>query len=280
MVPPPGTPYRLQERALALGYDVYIGGVYAFHFDSTLSVDEHSYMVTLAGGTTGLIGRMFSWQADMRSAGGIASAKPAPAGLSSHTFESATSWQGKPRKTTLRFRDDGKYEVALDPPEEAQTVQADGALPAVLPAGTLDPVAASLSALAQSARDGACARQQTVFDGRRYYELVVRDGDGDNVAPPNHLSAYAGPALKCRIAMKRLAGFAKRRYAQYWDDESGALPTIWSAALVRGMPLVPVRFSAPIAIAGNIGSLMIHIVRAEVREDGATRTILDLDRKR
>jgi hypothetical protein len=279
-VPPPGSPSRLEDRALGLGYDVYIGGLYAFHFEATLSIDDHSYNVALAGGTTGFIGRMFSWQADMRSAGAIASAKPAPSGLAASTFESATTWQGKPRTTILRFRDNGRYDVTLEPAEEAATVQADGAPPAVLPAGTLDPVAASIAALAGSARDGSCAREQTVFDGRRYYELIVRDGDGDNVALPNHLSAYSGPALKCRVAMKRLAGFSKRRYAQYWDDETGTLPTIWSAALVPGMPLVPVRFLAPINVTGNLGSLMVHLVHAEVREGDTARTLLNLDKKR
>jgi hypothetical protein len=280
MLPPPGSAYRLNDRALALGYDVYIGGIYAFHFDTTLSVDDHSYDVTVQGGTTGFIGRMFSWQANMRSAGGLASANPSPVGFAASTFESATTWQGKPRKTVLRFHDDGRYDVVLDPPEEAEAVNADGDAPAVLPAGTLDPVAASIAALAGSTRDGVCARQETVFDGKRYYQLVVRDGDGENVAPPNHLSAYSGPALKCRIAMKRLAGFAKRRYSQYWDDESGSLPTIWSAPLVPDMPMVPVRFLAPINMAGNLGSLMIHIVHAELRDGGTTRTILDLEKKR
>jgi hypothetical protein len=279
MVSPPGAAYRLDGRTLGLGYDVYIGGIYAFRFEAALSVDDRSYDVVLDGGTTGFLGRMFSWQAHMRSEGAIASSQPAPAGLSSTTYESATTWQGKPRKTTLRFTGGGRYEVSLEPPEEAASVAADGAPPSELPSGTMDPVAASIAALAGAARDGACARRQTVFDGKRYYELIVRDGDGDNVASPNHLSAYAGPALKCRIAMRRLAGFSKRRYAQYWDDETGSLPTIWSASLVPGMPMVPVRFLAPINVTGNIGSLMVHLVHAEVREGATTRTILDLAKR-
>jgi hypothetical protein len=80
--------------------------------------------------------------------------------------------------------------------------------------------------------------------------------------------------------MRRLAGFTKRRYAQYWDDQSSDLPTIWSAALAPGMPLVPVRFLAPIHVAGNLGSMMIHLVHAEVREGGSTRTIVDIADKR
>jgi hypothetical protein len=280
MLPPPGSAYRLNGRALGLGYDVYIGGVYAFHFDALLSVDDHTYDIELQGGTIGFIGRMFSWQANIRSTGGFASDKPTPTNLAAGTFESANMWQGKPHRTTLRFHDDGRYDVALDPPEEAQTVRADGAPPDVLPAGTLDPVAASIAALTASARDGACARRETVFDGKRYYELIVRDGDGDDVVPPSHLSAYSGPALKCRFAMKRLAGFSTRRYAQFWDDEKGTLPTIWSASIVPEMPLVPVRFLAPINIAGNLGSLMAHLVHADVRENGTTKTLLDLEKKR
>ncbi|HTI86773.1 MAG TPA: DUF3108 domain-containing protein, partial [Alphaproteobacteria bacterium] len=189
MLPPPGSAYRLNDRALGLGYDVYIGGIYAFHFDATLSVDDRSYDVVLRGGTTGFIGRMFSWQADLRSAGGLASAKPVPEGLAAATFESAATWRGTPHRTTLRFHGDGRYDVALEPPEDAENVRADGAPPELLPTGTLDPVAASIAALAGSARDGTCSRQETVFDGKRYYQLIVRDGDGENAAPQNHLSA-------------------------------------------------------------------------------------------
>ncbi|MGE5537383.1 MAG: DUF3108 domain-containing protein [Gemmatimonas sp.] len=280
MVAPPGAGYRLNDRTLVLTYDVYIGGLHAFRFDATVGVDDRSYEVALDGGTSGVIGRLFSWRASLRSDGAVASTQPVPAGLSAARFESATAWQGKPRRTSLTFTGDGRYDVALEPPEDADSVREDGGLPSILPPGTMDPVAASLAALSASARDGACARRLPVFDGKRYYELIVRDGDGDNVVPPSHLSAFSGPALKCRIAMRRLAGFSKRRYAQYWDDESSDLPTIWSAALAPGMPLVPVRFLAPIHIAGNLGTMVIHIVHAELRAGAGTRVLVDQPRAR
>lgn len=273
-------PIKPHERVLALRYDVFIGGFYVFGFDASVGLDRGAYAVALDGGTRGLIGRLWTWRMGLDSTG----AAPSQADLIPAEFVNVTEWRGKTRRTTVRFASAGRYALERDPLEPAQERDADtdDTLPASLPEGTMDPVAASLAALVASARDGACERRIPVFDGKRRYDLIVRDGDGATTLHPSNLSAYAGPALSCRIALNRISGFSSRRYAHYWDDDGGNLPVIWSASLAPdltpALPMVPVRFMAPISIGGNIGTMMIHLVHAELRENDSTRVLVELKR--
>lgn len=266
----------LAPRALALRYDVFVGGFYTFGFDVSLGLESDAYEVTVDGGTRGLIGQLFTWRMNMGAQGKLESLVPTPSGFAPARFDNLTEWRGKPRRTTLRFIGHGSYEVDRDPseiPEERDPEE--GELPVSLPAATMDPVAASLVALSASARDGACERRIPVFDGKRRYDLIVRGGDGETSLPPSNFSAYAGPALSCRIGIMRISGFSKRRNnTQQWDDGSSNPPVIASAKLAPGLPLVPVRFIATI----NLGTMVVHLVHAELRENGATRTIAELTR--
>ena len=266
-----------ETRALTLRYDAYVGGFYAFGFDVTLGLDPKAYGVAVEGGTRGLVGRLFAWRTHLTAEGGLASSSPLPSGLAPVRFDTVTEWRGKPRRTTLRFMGRGRYAVEREPaePSAARSDGDEDELPDSLPAGAMDPVAASVAALTASARDGACERRVPVFDGKRRYDLVVHDGGGPTSLMPSHVSAYAGPALSCRIAIERISGFSKRRRnAQQWGDDSSTPPTIWVARLTPDMPLVPVRFMASI----DFGTLVLHLVRAEARENGATRTIAELKR--
>ena len=267
---------QTKARILALRYDVFIGGIYAFGFDTTLRVDSGGYVATTEGGTRGAVAQLFAWRSNMSSRGKLGALAPTPSGLAPARFDNVSEWQGKPKRTTLRFMGRGRYAVEHDPVEPASTVPdpEEGVLPASLPAGAMDPVAASVAALSASARDGACERRIPVFDGKRRYDLIVREGDGEVPLPPSNFSAYTGPALSCRIGIKRISGFSKRRNAHYWDEASTNPPVIWGAPLAPGMPLVPVRFMATI----NLGTMVVHLVHAELSENGATRTIAALKR--
>jgi hypothetical protein len=266
-----------ETRALTLRYDAYVGGFYAFGFDVTLGLDSKAYDVAVEGGTRGVVGKLFAWRTHLSSEGGLAASSPLPSGLAPVRFDNVTEWRGKPRRTTLRFMGRGRYAVERDPaePPASRSGSDDDTMPASLPAGAMDPVAAAVAALAASARDGACERRVPVFDGKRRYDLLVHDGDGPTSLTPSHFSAYAGPALSCRIAIARISGFSKRRRnAGQWDEASGNLPTIWVARLMPDMPLVPVRFMASI----DLGTLVLHLMRAEARESGTTRILAELRR--
>lgn len=273
---PMRVPLKTHERVLALRYDVYVGGFYVFGFDASVGLDHGTYAVAVDGGTRGLIGRFWTWRLGLTSTGTALS----PADLVPAEFDSTSEWRGKPRRTTVRFASAGHYAIERDPvePSPDRDGESDDELPASLPVGTMDPVAASLAALTASGRDGTCERRIPVFDGKRRYDLIVHDGEGATTLHPSNFSAYAGPALSCRIALDRISGFSARRTAHYWDDDGGNLPTIWAASLAAGLPMVPVRFMAPINIAGNLGTMVIHLVHAEVQEGGESRALAEMKR--
>lgn len=267
---------QTKGRTLALRYDVFIGGVYVISFDATLGIDRAGYAVTTEGGTRGSVAQLFPWHTSLNSRGKLGAQTPTPNGFAPARFDNVSEWQGKPRRTTLRFTGRGRYAVEHDPAEPPSTGRGpdEGALPASLPVGAMDPLTASVAALSASARDGACERRIPVFDGKRRYDLIVRDGDGEVSLPPNNVAAYAGPALSCRIGIKRISGYSKQRNAHYWDETSTNPPAIWSANLAPGMPLVPVKFMATV----TFGTMVVHLVHAEFRENGATHTIAELKR--
>ena len=271
-----GAPLKLHERVLALRYDVYVGGFYVFGFDASVGLDRGTYAVTLEGDTRGLIGRFWTWRLGLSSTG-VASS---PSDLAPAEFDSTSEWRGKPRRTTVRFTGGGHYAIERDPsePTDERDADTDNTLPTSLPVGTMDPIAASLAALAASGRDGTCERRIPVFDGKRRYDLIVHNDEGTTTLHPSNFSAYAGPALTCRIALDRISGFNARRTAHYWDDDGGNLPVIWAASLASGLPMVPVRFMAPVTIVGNVGTMVIHLVHAEVQEKETTRVLAEMNR--
>jgi hypothetical protein len=265
-----------KARALALRYDVFIGGVYVITFDATVGLDRSGYSARAEGGTRGSIAQLFPWNTTLSSRGKLGALTPTPNAFAPERFDDVSEWQGKTRRTTLRFTGRGRYVVEHDPaePPSAESDADEGVLPASLPSGAMDPFAAAVAALSASAQDGACARHIPVFDGKRRYDLIVRDGDGEVNLPPSPVSAYTGPALSCRIGIKRISGYGKRRANHYWDETSTNPPTIWAADLAPGMPLVPVKLMATVVF----GTMSANLVHAEVRENGATRTLADLKR--
>jgi hypothetical protein len=213
------------------------------------------------------------------SEGHVASADPSLLGIVPENFDNVAEWHHKAKRTTVRFAGAGRYSIEHDPPEAESDNDSNGdALPKALPAGIMDPVSASVAALADSARDGSCERRVPVFDGKRRYDLMVHDGGGEATLARSHLSAYTGPALSCRIAVEPISGFSKKRRYVHWEDAGSGNnnPTVWAAQLAPDLPLVPVRFLASLDIGGNVSTMVVHLVHAEVRDDGGTRVLADL----
>ena len=220
------------------------------------------------GRTRGLLGQFWTWRNRLTSEGRMSAVPPMSGQLAPIAFTNVSEWRGTSRRITVHFAGYGSYAVERHPSDDNRD-EDDGALPDSLPLGTLDPVSAAVSALSDSAQDARCERHLPVFDGKRRYDLTVHEGEGTVKLDPSHFSAYAGVALSCRISIKRISGFTARRSARYWDDDGGSWPTIWAAQLEPDMPLVPVRFLASI----NIGTMVVHLVHAEVRDGGESRPI-------
>ena len=249
----------MPARVADLTYEIYLGGLHIFTFDVDMTLRPDRYRVTAAGGTRGVIGWLYKWDTNLTAEGFDRNGRIEP-----HRYVAETNWQSNQRTTQLSFMAGGRYDLQQTPPPEPDP-DVEGALPDVLPEGTVDPLTFALAATRTLERSGRCDQTVPVFDGRRRFDLTVRQ-TGQTSLPPSGHSIYQGPAVRCSFSMKRISGFRKSgRTSRQWDAGSAAPPIIWVASIRQDLPPVPVRYEGAIAL----GHIVIHLTKAEVRTEPA-----------
>lgn len=257
----PSGPARAAEassaRIVDLTYDVYLGGLHIFTFDVDMTLRPDRYRVTAEGGTRGAIGWLYKWDMKLAADGLDRNGRIEP-----DRYVAESDWQRNQRTVQLGFTEGGRYELRQDPPPEPDPDIAGG-LPETLPAGTLDPLSFALAAGRALQESGRCDQTVPVFDGRRRFDLTVKQVE-ETTLPPNSYSIYQGPAVRCSFSMKRISGFRKSwRTSRQWDAGSAAPPTIWVAPIRQDLPPVPVRYEGEIAL----GTMVVHLTNAAVRTE-------------
>jgi hypothetical protein len=244
-------------RVMGLSYEVYLGGMHIFSMDVDMALRPDGYSVAAAGGTRGMIGWIYKWDIKVAAEGRDEAGSIRPS-----VYESATDWQKNPRSTRLAFAGQGSYDVQRTPVEPPDPDD-DNEMPSQLPENTVDPLSLAVAATRALAANGQCAQTLPVFDGKRRYDLTIKDL-GEATIPPNRYSIYNGPATRCGFTMQRISGFNKKySRSRQWDEDSDAPPTIWMAQVHEGVPPVPVRYEGAIAL----GNMVIHLTKAEVRSE-------------
>ena len=113
-------------------------------------------------------------------------------------------------------------------------------------------------------RSNRCSVREPVFDGRRRYNLVLKQLGQDHIQR-NDYSPFSGPALRCSIEIERIAGYRRNFKPSKWRKTDGA--TIWIGRVFRNVPPVPVRME----LETVLGALRAHLVRATLTEGGQIR---------
>lgn len=246
-------------RVMDLSYEVYLGGMHIFSMDVDMALRPDGYSVAAAGGTRGMIGWIYKWDVKVAAEGQDQAGDIRPL-----VYQSALDWQKNPRVTRLAFTGNGAYDVQRTPPPEPDPDD-DNSLPSQLPENTVDPLSLAVVATRALAANGQCAQTLPVFDGKRRYDLTIKDL-GEATIAPNRYSIYHGPATRCGFTMERISGFNKKySRSRQWDADSDAPPTIWMAQVHEGVPPVPVRYEGAIAL----GNMVVHLTKAEVRREQA-----------
>lgn len=247
----------LAGRVMDLSYEVYLGGMHIFSMDVDMALRPDGYSVAAAGGTRGMIGWIYKW--DIKAA---AEGSDEAGAIRPRLYQSATDWQKNPRSTRVAFAAKGSYDVQRTPAEPPDPDD-DTEMPSQLPENTVDPLSLAVAATRALAANGQCAQTLPVFDGKRRYDLTIKDL-GEAKIPPNRYSIYHGPATRCGFTMQRISGFNKKySRSRQWDQDSDAPPTIWMAQVHEAVPPVPVRYEGAIAL----GNMVIHLTKAEVRSE-------------
>ncbi len=218
-------------RHLALNYDIYVGGLRTLNisYDALLKQDEYDMKMALKG--RGVLDWWFSWTMKAFSEGKVAEGAivPVRAGADS-------SWSGKRRQTRITYVSNGLPKVEITPtPEDAEKRPK---VPAELRREARDLAGAVLAALTRVGRTGRCDVREPVFDGRRRYDLLL-EHLGEDRLEASRYSPFAGPALRCRVSVDRIAGYREGEGQSRWRSKDEA--TIWLGRPFEGSLPVPVQ---------------------------------------
>lgn len=225
-----------------LSYAAYAKGLNFLNLDAEYTITPRDYRVRLAHRTAGTIGALFRGEQETRVEGRFVGDRPAPA-----RFFSAGHFRGQQRVTQIDYPAGAPVIRQMQPPNDQEREP----VPEAMQAGTVDTISAMAQLVRQVNATGRCEGRSTTFDGRRLSALSVRTA-GQEVLEPSSRSSYSGPALRCEIEGRLLAGFRN-------DDrrDEAARPrrgSAWFARVQPDGPLVPVRltFEAPFAGAATL----------------------------
>ena len=112
---------------------------------------------------------------------------------------------------------------------------------------TQDPISALLLPT-MSATASPCDRSLPLFDGRRRYDLQLRE---DGMTEMNGgENAYSGPAMRCTVGMLPVAGYERKTLIKLLAREDSI--RVWLAPLEGGDVWIPVRMTLRTPFGGAV----------------------------
>jgi hypothetical protein len=197
--PPPAEP-TVQGSGPAstvqLVWQVYLGGFNLGNIGIKSSFAGNSYSAVSRLKTAGVVNSFYEAIIDATSVGGVNGA-----GLSPQKYDSNTNNEKTNQKVGLTYSSSG-IQLFSDPPYNTERFP----VTEEQKRGTLDPLSGlvfALSGISQSAAK-PCGETVRVFDGRRRYDIELNYVGQDKVKTDG---GYSGPAVKCTVIYKQLAGF-------------------------------------------------------------------------
>jgi hypothetical protein len=244
---------------VSLSYHLWEGGLHVISFETRLERGESTYSVGFSARTEGLVKLLYPYKLKARTEG-IANGE----GLKPTRYRSTSQKRGKKRRQDITYLSDGSLEIRLEPQRHAERLRD---VPEWLMWGTLDPATAVFSIIEAFARLDRCEGRVPVYDGRRRYDLVVTEV-GTRRVEPNSYGIYSGPATVCRVEVKPLAGFKKKKKKRSDRDVPSTLK-VWMASVDEGELAVPVRLEG----RTGLGHMVLHLVesRQQARVERAAR---------
>ncbi len=230
------TPARAGE-VVNMRYDVEIAGTRIMQIAYHVDLDKTGYQSTLDAESRGILDLFSSINLDMKGSGRIDGSQLAP-----RSFEMGSSKRGKDRQVSVTWTSDrlplAKRSFALKDGREKD-------IAAHLNAGIADPLTALLK---QGVLAGArpCTGTERVFNGEEVYDLAFSVDKPDTFASSDG-GVYRGPALKCLVTYRPVAGLSDKKMQKLRKDPPQF--NIWFAPVAsRSMGTLYV----PVAVAGKL----------------------------
>jgi len=233
------TPGALRAQPVQLTYAGYVAGLKIFAFTATADLGGGSYRVETAYRTSGLLGAFVSGDLHTLATGRWRGGDAVPV-----LYQTWGIWRGDKREVLIEYVAGQPNVRVTIPPiagEREPVSLADQA-------DTIDTLSGFAHLTRQVNETGKCAAQARMFDGRRLVAVTVVDR-GMETLEPDSAAMQAGPALRCDMTSRQIAGFA-------FDDGRDPLATetrgtLWYARPLIGAPMMPVRMSFELHLFGH-----------------------------
>lgn len=184
------------SSTVQLVWQVYLGGFNLGNIGLKSSFSGNGYSAVSRLKTAGVVNSFYEAVIDANSVGLVAGQ-----GLQPQKYDSNTNNEKQNQKVGLTYTAAG-IQLSSDPPYNTDRFPVSDEQKR----GTLDPLSGlvfSLSGVSQTATK-PCGETVRVFDGRRRYDIELTFQGKDKVKTDG---GYSGPAIKCTVVYKQLAGF-------------------------------------------------------------------------
>ncbi len=224
---------------LKVDYSIALGGFDLGRADVEANINGGAYQLDAFIKTEGIAEQFFETTFALESRGSFAGNRVKPARFVSSYQDADSS-----RRVELIYPSRGAPVMSAEP------AYGDGFGPHVQLNDVLmtqDPVSAMLLPT-RSASASPCDRSLPLFDGRRRYDLQLRE---DGMTEMNGAeSAYTGPAMRCTVGMLPVAGYERKTLIKLLAREDSI--RVWLAPLEGSDVWVPVRLTLRTPFGGAV----------------------------
>ncbi len=221
-------------------YTGYSHGFTVLKLAGSIALSPAGYTAHVTFHTAGMAAWMVRSDNDSQVRGSFQGSQAMPA-----LFEGTGNLRGVKRVTRITYQDGNPVIEALTPPVEHERS-------AVAPSDTqhtIDTLSAVAMLVHAVAQTGACDGSATTFDGRRLATQTVHT-TGEEMLPQIGRSSFHGQALRCDFDGRQLGGFVNNE-----NEDALRKPrhgTAWFAAVLPGVPPVPVRVAFDNKLLGQV----------------------------
>ncbi|MCE9522743.1 MAG: DUF3108 domain-containing protein [Alphaproteobacteria bacterium] len=245
------------SSSIQLVWQVYLGGFNLGNIGIKSSFAGNGYSAVSRLKTAGVVNSFYEAIIDATSVGTIAGS-----GLQPQKYDSNTNNEKQNQKVALAYSPSG-IQLISDPPYNVDRFP----VTEEQKRGTLDPLSGLVFSLSgvSITPDKPCGETVKVFDGRRRYDIEFKFAGQDKLKTDG---GYSGPAVKCTVTYKQLAGFKPNL------NKGKALPVItaWFAAMDSDAGGPVKKFIVPVKIMTDTpyGVALAHARKITV--DGALKS--------
>jgi len=224
-----------------LTYSGYIAGFNVFDVKAGVELSPDGYQLGLGFRTVGVVGAVI--HSDMLA---FSQGVWRPNTVVPQRYLSAGLWRGDQRSADIEYPDGNPHIERLIPHDDTPR----DPIPEAMTHHTADALSAIAFLVNTVATTGGCDGHINTFDGRRLNSVTSHTA-GTETLPIESRSFYAGPALRCDLEGRQIAGFpldaGPDDMLRHTNHSS-----VWLAPAQPGMPPVPVLMSFEVRLLGHL----------------------------